>query len=319
MTTKQADAVVDPGAVDTETDTDKTEVTPADLVVDPEAVEEVEPQTEEVAEAAKWNPTPEPEKIDEELLKQAVKAGVSQTQIDSLDALSLQRIVRKLNAQFSATSDATPASDAAKTLGESKSGTQYKLDVPDDTYEQELVDSVDNAVGRLATDTQDQIQRLINQNKSLMADAAVREEREANIRFDNMISGLTDYQEEFGVDNPTRSQQASRNELRSDMNVICQGRELDGLPALDEKQLREKALAGLYIDKPKQLAREEITGKLKVRKKQIIARPTNSKGPRRTGTENAVRNVAESLAALGADTTTSVVESDMEALESMLE
>ena len=134
----------------------------------------------------------------------------------------------------------------------------------------------------------------------LTVEAELREERETSTRFSGLIESLGEsYHKEFGSTTPTRTQQANRSEVRSNMEVERIGREELGLPSFSEDKLFQRALSKGHPDKAMQLAREEITSTLKKRKTKMISRPTQSKGSKLTGLQKARRSVHTKLVAMG--------------------
>ncbi len=311
-----ADAIVDPSA-GIDTPNPAKEGHPADDIVD-ESVE-VSEATKEVTEEATEEVTEklEPEEIDQELVKKAMEGGLTKESAESFDNESLQRVVRKLDTkQFTTTSDATVTSDAAKVQDEPKLGKQYKLKVSDDVYEKELTDGVESVIGELSADVQAQFNQLAKQNQLLVAEAAAREEREETARFDNMITGLPKgYKDTFGEETPTKVQQANRNALRSQMRVERYGREHEELPSLRDEQLFEKALGSQHQNVTKQLAREEITSKLKGRKGQIIATPTNTQAPTKYSRAKAIEAIDDFIGGGEVETEQARLVSDEEAMK----
>lgn len=249
-----------------------------------------ETQTEEVTEDES---APEAELISEDQFAEAGKVGISRSQAESLGVDGLPRVMRKLVVPDSAqTSDAPAVRDAAP---EDVPGKQADVALDPDLLDADLIRKIEGMESTSAK----QIGQLQDRLHKLTVEAELRDERESKARFDGMIQNLEGFDKEFGATIPTRTQQANRNQIRTEMDVQRSGRELHGLPVLSDDQLLQRALAGEYSNKAQQLAREQIASTLTKRSKKMISPPTQTKGPKRSNKQQALIAVRAKLEQMG--------------------
>ncbi len=266
----------------------------AEDMADTVAVEsETVTDTETTEETQEDESTVEVESISDEQYAEAGKLGISRAQADEIGVDGLPRVMRKLVAPDSAqTSDAPVVGDAAQ---ETASGKQADVTLDPDEFDSKLIErieGIESEVARRLGPMQDELHRL-------RVDAEMNAERESKARFDGLLRNLDGFDKEFGTTSPTRTQQANRNAIRTQMDAERSGRELHSLPNLPDDQLLQRALAGEFSNKAKQQAREEITSALTTRSKKMISRPTQSKGPKLSGRQKAIRSVRAKLEVMG--------------------
>ncbi len=282
-------------------ETKPTEDTGFDSIVDESEADTAKPETTEEAETTEETPedesTEEVESISDEQYAKAEKLGISRSQADELGVENLPRVMRKLTPPDSAqVSDAPDVGDAAP---EEVSGKRTGADLDPELYDTELLKSMADGDERVMAEVNRRLGPIQERLHELTVETELRQERESKAQFDRMIAGLEGYDKEFGTTTPTRTQQANRQAVRTQMRVEQSGREIEGLPSLPEDQLLQRALSSEHPTKAKQQAREEISSTLKKREKQNISRPTQTKGSKLTGKQKARRSVHAKLVAMG--------------------
>lgn len=280
------------------------------------APEETEEQTE-TEDAKEDDSTEEVESISDQQFTEAEKVGISRAQAEGLGADGLTRVMRRLTPPDSAqTSDAPASRDATETLVEKPSGEQAGTGLDPDIYDPELVKYIDEGKASVEAEVSRRLGPIQEELHKLRVTAQLREELETTARFNGYIESLGEsWAKEFGSTNPTRTQQGTRSEVRTNMEVERIGREALSLPSFSEDQLFQRALSKGHPEKAMQLAREQISSTLKKRSKQITSRPTQSKGPKLTGKQKAIRKVTAKWRELGLDELESVGEDDLSILE----
>lgn len=306
-TQEDSTATEDQGPDSIVDDVDDVEV----ALAEPDVAEE----TETTEETKDDDSTDEVEQISDEQYAEAEKLGISRSQADGIGVDGLPRVMRRLTPLDSAqTSDAPAARDAVQSaigVGPTEIAPGKQTELDPDFIDEKIIQRFE---GMEAASAQ-QISQLQGRLHKLTVEAELREERESKTRFDGMIASLDGYDKEFGSSTPTRVQQANRSEIRSLMDIERAGRESLGYPSRSDSQLLQRALTGEYSNKAKQQAREEISSTLTKRAKQHISRPTQSKGPKLTGKQRAIRKITAKWNELGLDELDSVGEDDLAALD----
>lgn len=129
----------------------------------------------------------------------------------------------------------------------------------------------------------------------------VTEEVKTTSQFSELGS---EWQEVFGTSSDTTTEQRSnRQSVLEEVKTLKDGYRSRKKRMPSEKELFERAVNGVFGEKAKDFARQELNDRLKKRESQFISRAsnTNGSGDMLSGREQALKNVSSKMRDLGID------------------
>lgn len=265
----------------------------------PEADETDTGEEEEKAEKTDGEEEPD-EGLSAELVLEAEALGVSKATIEAF--ASDEHLRSALEKVYERRSPAKTPADEEKQEDEPPEPEEFKLDLDEDEFDPKLISAVKGMADEINRLRKEQFEQKKTGQGSQEA-AQARADMEFVQTFDTMIAELGDaYAPLLGkgtIDtlDPDSPQMKAREDVVDQMNATNASRMRRGEKPLDGKVAFQRAVAAVFPDKTNNIARHDLSDKVKKRGKQIIGRPLSGKKPvdTRTDEDRAVASVGELL------------------------
>ena len=239
----------------------------------------------------------EPEEVlPDEILQRATDAGLTNDDLENMGSPEQMKFVLDLLENKAQELNDKMKEDAADT-GDAADEDQSSNDVSwiDEIDPDEAVDS-DSA--RAVKAMKAKIDQLTSTIESMNK---VTEEVKTASHFSDLEP---EWDEVFGSStDATTEQQANRRSVLEEVKTLKDGYRSRKKRMPTEKELFERAVNGVFGEKAKDFARQELNDRLKKRESQFISRAsnTNGSGDMLSGREQALKNVSSKMRDLGID------------------
>ena len=239
----------------------------------------------------------EPEEVlPDEILQRATDAGLTNDDLENMGSPEQMKFVLDLLENKAQELNDKMKEDAADT-GDAADEDQSSNDVSwiDEIDPDEAVDS-DSA--RAVKAMKAKIDQLTSTIESMNK---VTEEVKTASHFSDLEP---EWDEVFGSStDATTEQQANRRSVLEEVKTLKDGYRSRKKRMPTEKELFERAVNGVFGEKAKDFARQELNDRLKKRESQFISRAsnTNGSGDMLSGREQALKNVSRKMRDLGID------------------